>query len=201
MAGLAPRVDYLAGFCYPLGGLAAGKPRVLCHGAEIFLSTGRELLYVYDREGRLLTVSAGGRGSARGGRGRGSASFRGAGALGEFVEKSSPCRPLPARRPGGVQVSWAGVALGGPGSSQGALRPVRPEGHLLPVLGPGEQVRRLSLGGTAWGRVLPLAWVHKAPSVALASRWWLRASSRGRGCSPPPAAAFSHRLLLTENPL
>ncbi|KAJ8793079.1 hypothetical protein J1605_003756 [Eschrichtius robustus] len=54
MAGLAPRVEYLAGFCCPLGGLAAGKPRVLCHGAEVFLSTGSELVYVYDREGRLL---------------------------------------------------------------------------------------------------------------------------------------------------
>uniref|UniRef100_A0A8C3YN97 FA core complex associated protein 100 n=1 Tax=Catagonus wagneri TaxID=51154 RepID=A0A8C3YN97_9CETA len=56
MAGLALRVEYLAGFCCPLGGLAAGKPRVLCHGAEIFLSTGSELVYVYDREGRLLTA-------------------------------------------------------------------------------------------------------------------------------------------------
>uniref|UniRef100_A0A8D1NCS8 Fanconi anemia core complex-associated protein 100 n=1 Tax=Sus scrofa TaxID=9823 RepID=A0A8D1NCS8_PIG len=56
MAGLAPRVEYLAGFCCPLGGLAAGKPRVLCHGAEIFLSTGSELVYVYDRDGRLLTA-------------------------------------------------------------------------------------------------------------------------------------------------
>lgn len=46
----------LAGFCCPLGGLAAGKPRVLCHGAEIFLSTGSELVYVYDRDGRLLTA-------------------------------------------------------------------------------------------------------------------------------------------------
>ncbi|XP_030698990.1 Fanconi anemia core complex-associated protein 100 isoform X1 [Globicephala melas] len=54
MAGLAPRVEYLAGFCCPLGGLAVGKPRVLCHGAEVFLSTGSELVYVYDREGRLL---------------------------------------------------------------------------------------------------------------------------------------------------
>nr|XP_019591258.1 PREDICTED: Fanconi anemia core complex-associated protein 100 isoform X2 [Rhinolophus sinicus] len=56
MAGLAPRVDYLAGFRCPLGGLPAGKPRVLGHGAQIFLSTGRELVYVYDREGRLLTA-------------------------------------------------------------------------------------------------------------------------------------------------
>lgn len=59
MADPRPRVEYLAGFCCPLGGLAAGKPRVLCHGAEIFLSTGRELVYVYDREGRLLIVSTG----------------------------------------------------------------------------------------------------------------------------------------------
>ncbi|XP_055431333.1 Fanconi anemia core complex-associated protein 100 [Bubalus kerabau] len=54
MADPRPRVEYLAGFCCPLGGVAAGKPRVLCHGAEIFLSTGREMVYVYDREGRLL---------------------------------------------------------------------------------------------------------------------------------------------------
>ncbi|XP_026339687.2 Fanconi anemia core complex-associated protein 100 isoform X4 [Ursus arctos] len=53
---LAPRVDYLESFRCPLGGLAAGKPRVLCHGAEIFVSTGSELVYVYDQEGRLLTA-------------------------------------------------------------------------------------------------------------------------------------------------
>nr|XP_053766404.1 Fanconi anemia core complex-associated protein 100 isoform X2 [Desmodus rotundus] len=56
MAGFAPRVDYLAGFSFPVGGLAAGKPRVLCLGAEIFLSTGRELVYLYDSEGRQLTA-------------------------------------------------------------------------------------------------------------------------------------------------
>ncbi|XP_037013900.2 Fanconi anemia core complex-associated protein 100 isoform X2 [Artibeus jamaicensis] len=56
MAGLAPRVDYLAGFGFPVGGLAAGKPRVLRLGAEILLSTGRELVYVYDSEGRQLTA-------------------------------------------------------------------------------------------------------------------------------------------------
>ncbi|XP_029784000.1 Fanconi anemia core complex-associated protein 100 isoform X1 [Suricata suricatta] len=56
MAGFAPRVQYLAGFRCPLGGLAAGKPRVLCHGAEIFVSTGSELVYVYDQDGRLLTA-------------------------------------------------------------------------------------------------------------------------------------------------
>ncbi|XP_045692086.1 Fanconi anemia core complex-associated protein 100 isoform X2 [Phyllostomus hastatus] len=56
MAGLAPRVDYLAGFGFPVGGLAAGKPRVLCLGAEILLSTGRELVYVFDSEGRQLTA-------------------------------------------------------------------------------------------------------------------------------------------------
>lgn len=49
MADPRPRVEYLAGFCCPLGGVAAGKPRVLCHGAEIFLSTGGEMVYVYDR--------------------------------------------------------------------------------------------------------------------------------------------------------
>ncbi|KAL4835389.1 hypothetical protein H8958_020260 [Nasalis larvatus] len=57
MAGAAPRVRYLAGFCCPLGGLAAGKPRVLYHEAEVFLSTGSELVYVYDQEGGLLTAA------------------------------------------------------------------------------------------------------------------------------------------------
>ncbi|XP_039715168.1 Fanconi anemia core complex-associated protein 100 [Pteropus medius] len=56
MVGVAPRVDYLADFCRPLGGPAAGRPRVLCHGAEIFLSTAREQVYVYDQERRLLTA-------------------------------------------------------------------------------------------------------------------------------------------------
>ncbi|XP_053748258.1 LOW QUALITY PROTEIN: Fanconi anemia core complex-associated protein 100 [Panthera pardus] len=56
MAGFAPRVQYLAGFRCPLGGLAAGKPRVLCRGAEIFVSTGSELVYVYDQAGNLLTA-------------------------------------------------------------------------------------------------------------------------------------------------
>ncbi|XP_030894787.1 Fanconi anemia core complex-associated protein 100 isoform X1 [Leptonychotes weddellii] len=56
MAGFEPRVEYLESFRCPLGGLAAGKPRVLCHGAEIFVSTGSELVYVYDQEGRLLTA-------------------------------------------------------------------------------------------------------------------------------------------------
>ncbi|XP_012511821.1 PREDICTED: Fanconi anemia-associated protein of 100 kDa [Propithecus coquereli] len=57
MAGAAPRVQYLAGLCCPLGGLASGKPRVLCHEAEAFLSTGSELVYVYDLEGGLLTAA------------------------------------------------------------------------------------------------------------------------------------------------
>ncbi|XP_020043397.2 Fanconi anemia core complex-associated protein 100 isoform X4 [Castor canadensis] len=56
MAGAAPRVHYLAGFSCPLGGLAAGKPRVLCHEAEVFLSTGSKFVYVYDQEGGLLTA-------------------------------------------------------------------------------------------------------------------------------------------------
>ncbi|XP_066092195.1 Fanconi anemia core complex-associated protein 100 isoform X3 [Saccopteryx bilineata] len=56
MAGLAPRVDYLTGFSCPVAGPAGGKPHVLCLGAEIFLSTGRELVYVYDLEGRQLTA-------------------------------------------------------------------------------------------------------------------------------------------------
>ncbi|XP_054448920.1 Fanconi anemia core complex-associated protein 100 [Pteronotus mesoamericanus] len=57
MAGIAPRVDYLAGFSCPVGGLAAGKARVLCLGAEIFLSTGRKRVYVYNLEGRQLTAA------------------------------------------------------------------------------------------------------------------------------------------------
>ncbi|KAM8943910.1 Fanconi anemia core complex-associated protein 100 isoform 2-T2 [Lycaon pictus] len=57
MASPAPRVDYLAAFRCPLGGPAAGKPHVLCRGAELFVSTGRELVYVYDQEGRLLTAA------------------------------------------------------------------------------------------------------------------------------------------------
>ncbi|XP_005407330.1 PREDICTED: Fanconi anemia-associated protein of 100 kDa [Chinchilla lanigera] len=56
MAGTEPRVHYLAGFSCPLGGLAAGKPRVLCHEEEVFLSTGSEFVYVYDQEGGLLTA-------------------------------------------------------------------------------------------------------------------------------------------------
>lgn len=81
MAGLAPRVDYLAGFSFPVGGLAAGKPRVLCLGAEILLSTGRELVYVYDSEKRHLTVSVGVSSRPRGARG----GQGGAGAIVEFV--------------------------------------------------------------------------------------------------------------------
>ncbi|XP_048222719.1 LOW QUALITY PROTEIN: Fanconi anemia core complex-associated protein 100 [Perognathus longimembris pacificus] len=56
MADAARRVNYLAGFSCPLGGLAAGKPRVLCHEAEVFVSTGSEFVYVYDQEGGLLTA-------------------------------------------------------------------------------------------------------------------------------------------------
>ncbi|XP_071881749.1 Fanconi anemia core complex-associated protein 100 isoform X2 [Anas platyrhynchos] len=54
MAHVCPRVDYLAGFCCPVGGLVAGKPRVLCHDNEIFLSNGTEFVYVYDQEGKVL---------------------------------------------------------------------------------------------------------------------------------------------------
>ncbi|XP_062472865.1 Fanconi anemia core complex-associated protein 100 [Pezoporus occidentalis] len=54
MAHVGPRVDYLAGFCCPPGGLAAGKPRVLCHDSEIYLSNGSEFVYVYDQEGKVL---------------------------------------------------------------------------------------------------------------------------------------------------
>ncbi|KAM4844083.1 Fanconi anemia core complex-associated protein 100 [Thomomys bottae] len=56
MADAARRVNYLAGFSCPLEGLAAGKPRVLCHEAEVFVSTGSEFVYVYDQEGGLLTA-------------------------------------------------------------------------------------------------------------------------------------------------
>ncbi|KAF7236877.1 hypothetical protein EYD10_16375 [Varanus komodoensis] len=54
MAQVGHRVDYLAGFCCPVGGLAAGKPRVLCHENRIYLSNGTEYVYVYDQEGRLM---------------------------------------------------------------------------------------------------------------------------------------------------
>lgn len=57
MAQVGHRVDYLAGFCCPVGGLAAGKPRVLCHDNQIYLSNGTEYVYVYDQEGRLMKVS------------------------------------------------------------------------------------------------------------------------------------------------
>lgn len=56
MAQVGHRVDYLAGFCCPVGGLAAGKPRVLCHENQIYLSNGTEYVYVYDQEGRLMKV-------------------------------------------------------------------------------------------------------------------------------------------------
>ncbi|RLV94611.1 hypothetical protein DV515_00013110 [Chloebia gouldiae] len=36
------------------GGLVAGKPRVLCHENEIYLSNGTEFVYVYDQEGKVL---------------------------------------------------------------------------------------------------------------------------------------------------
>ncbi|NWW98302.1 FP100 protein, partial [Caloenas nicobarica] len=54
MAQVGHRVDYLAGFCCPVGGLVAGKPRVLCHENEIYLSNGSEFVYVYDQEGKVL---------------------------------------------------------------------------------------------------------------------------------------------------
>lgn len=111
MAGPAPRVQYLAGFSCPVGGLTAGGPRVLPLGAEVFLAAGRELVYVYDREARELTVSggggvpgpscrAGGAGGAGpravGGGGRGSAS-------GELVQTWS-LRPSPAAAAAGQAV-------------------------------------------------------------------------------------------------
>lgn len=37
---------------------------MLRHEAEVFLSTGREFVYVYDHEGGLLTVSGGRAGGA-----------------------------------------------------------------------------------------------------------------------------------------
>ncbi|XP_006886214.1 PREDICTED: Fanconi anemia-associated protein of 100 kDa [Elephantulus edwardii] len=52
MAGATPRVDCLAAFRCPAGGLTAGRPRVLSLGAEVFVSTGSELVYAYDREAR-----------------------------------------------------------------------------------------------------------------------------------------------------
>ncbi|XP_028643742.1 Fanconi anemia core complex-associated protein 100 [Grammomys surdaster] len=56
MAGASSRVHYLSDFGCPLGGRAAGQPHVLRHEAEVFLSTGREFVYVYDHEGGLLTA-------------------------------------------------------------------------------------------------------------------------------------------------
>lgn len=66
MAQVGHRVDYLAGFCCPVGGLVAGKPRVLCHENQIYLSNGSEFVYVYDQEGKVLKVSGlpGGSGAA-----------------------------------------------------------------------------------------------------------------------------------------
>lgn len=57
MAQVGHRVDYLAGFCCPVGGLVAGKPRVLCHESEIYLCNGSEFVYIYDQEGKVLKVS------------------------------------------------------------------------------------------------------------------------------------------------
>lgn len=70
MAGLVPRVRYLANLCSPARGPASGWPHVRSLGSEIFVCTGGRLVYVYNREGALLTVSAAGR---RGGAGRGGA--------------------------------------------------------------------------------------------------------------------------------
>lgn len=136
MAGTEPRVHYLAGFSCPFGGLAAGKPRVLCHDAEVFLSTGSEFVYVYDQEGGLLTVSAGSRagGGRRGGRGRGFSAVR------PGAEKATGLTRL-SWRPGGVPVPRPGVAPAAPGPSQSALRSVCPEGHLLPGIGASDKVR------------------------------------------------------------
>lgn len=77
MAGRAPRVDYLAGFGCPAGGLAAGTPRVLSLGAEVALSAGGELVYVYEPEGRRLSVSGGRARGAGAGAGAGGAAPRG----------------------------------------------------------------------------------------------------------------------------
>lgn len=145
MASLAPRVDYLARFRCPLRGLAAGKARVLCHGAEIFLSTGSELVHVYDQEARRLTVSAG--------RGPGCGEGRLLSRAGAFVLKldSSRATPTPASaRADGVQVSESRVAPGAPGPSQDSVHSLRREGHLLFVAGPGRPVRsgRRALGRT-----------------------------------------------------
>uniref|UniRef100_G1RTW6 FA core complex associated protein 100 n=1 Tax=Nomascus leucogenys TaxID=61853 RepID=G1RTW6_NOMLE len=120
MAGAAPRVRYLAGFCCPLGGLAAGKPRVLCHEAEVFLSTGSELVYVYDQEGGLLTVSAGPRG--REGAGGGPARWKM-----QLFEQPCPGEdPRPGGQIGEVELSSYTPPAGVPG------KPAAP--HFLPVL-------------------------------------------------------------------
>ncbi|XP_059236853.1 Fanconi anemia core complex-associated protein 100 isoform X1 [Mustela nigripes] len=56
MAGLEPRVEYLESFRCPLGGLAAGRPRVLCPGPAVFVSAGSERVSVYAQGGRLLAA-------------------------------------------------------------------------------------------------------------------------------------------------
>lgn len=123
----------------------SGKPHVLRHEAAVFLSTGREFVYVYDQEGGLLTVS----GRREGGQ-----------ACGSEVSRAGVCPRLTSLswRTGGVPVSRPGVAPAAPGHPQGALRPVRAHWHLLPVVGLTEQVRgrgptRLwpgPRGGLAW---------------------------------------------------
>lgn len=171
MASLSPRVHYLAGFSCPVGGLAAGGPRVVPLGAEVFLAAGREMVYVYDREARQLTVSRGGGARAPGaarrgaglpgwggglpwvgvglpGVGVGAPGSAGAGAPGGAGSDLEP--PAPTPPPGAVQVPGAGVAPGGAGPAQDASRPVRPEGHLLLVSGPGPQVGRGPCGGLPW---------------------------------------------------
>lgn len=124
-------MHYLSDFCCPLGGRAGGKPHVLRHETEVFLSTGREFVYVYDQEGGMLTVSGGREGRQAGGR-RPSEVSRG---------RACPRLTSLSRRPGGVPVSRPSVAPAAPGHPQGALRPVRPDWHLLSVAGLAEQVR------------------------------------------------------------
>lgn len=57
MAGRVQRVRYLASFCGPARGPAAGWPHVQSLGPDVFVGTGGRLVYVYDREGALLTAA------------------------------------------------------------------------------------------------------------------------------------------------
>ncbi|XP_029455089.1 Fanconi anemia core complex-associated protein 100 [Rhinatrema bivittatum] len=54
MASCLQKVRYLAGFQCPVGGLSVGKPQVLCHQSDVYLSIGSKFLYMYDKEEKLV---------------------------------------------------------------------------------------------------------------------------------------------------